>query len=179
MFVVTRIKQFLLGRRFTLQTDHKPLKYLFAPDEEIPMTASTRITIWIKVLMGLNYEMKYTPGEQIPHADALSRIDFDKDESDNDRKCFAINFIYFAQSDLVTQAEIKTKHGTNRLFQNIMKRIISGNWKQCSEAEKRFEQHKDALTIHNGIIFNSNPNYDTWFWQKHMRHILGKKQLRH
>ena len=32
----TRLKQFLLGRRFTLQTDHKPLKYLFAPDKEIP-----------------------------------------------------------------------------------------------------------------------------------------------
>ena len=36
VFVVTRLKQFLPGRRFTLQTDHKPLKYLFAPDEEIP-----------------------------------------------------------------------------------------------------------------------------------------------
>ena len=34
-----------------------------------------------------------------------------------------------------------------------MKRINSGNWKQCSEAENEFEQHKDALTIHNGIIF--------------------------
>ena len=29
VFVVTRLKPFLLGRRFTLQTDHKPLKYLF------------------------------------------------------------------------------------------------------------------------------------------------------
>ena len=44
VFVVTRLKQFLLGRRFTLQTDHKPHKYLFAPDEEITKTASARIT---------------------------------------------------------------------------------------------------------------------------------------
>ena len=103
--------------------------------------------------MGFDYELKYTPGEQIPHADALSRMDFDEDESDNDRVCFAINNIYFAQSDLVTQAEIKTELGTNRLFQDIMKRIKSGNWKQCSEAEKGFEQQKYALTLHNGIIF--------------------------
>ena len=34
VFVVTRLKQFLLGRRFTLQSDHKLLKYLFAPDEK-------------------------------------------------------------------------------------------------------------------------------------------------
>ena len=43
LFVVTRLKQFLLGRRFTLQTDQKPLKYLFASDEEIPNTALARI----------------------------------------------------------------------------------------------------------------------------------------
>ena len=84
VFVVTRLKQFLLGRRFTLQTDHKPLKYLFAPDDEIPKTASARFTRWAITLMGFDYELKYTPGEQIPHADALSRMDFDEDELDND-----------------------------------------------------------------------------------------------
>ena len=149
VFVITRFKQFLLGRRFTLQTDHKPLKYLFAPDEEIPKTASERITIWAIALMSFHYELKYTPGEQIPHADALSRMDYGEDELDNARVCFAINNIYFAQSDLVTQAEIKTELETNNLFQDIMKRIKSGNWKQCSDAEKRFEQQKDALTLHN------------------------------
>ena len=80
-------------------------------------------------------------------------VDFYEDESDNDQVCFAINNIYFAQSDLVTQAEIKTELRTNRHFQGIMKRIKSGNWKQGSEVVKGFEQHKDALTIHNGIIF--------------------------
>ena len=140
LFLITRLKQVLLGRRFTLQTDHKPFKYLFAPDEEIPKTPSARITRWEIALMGFDCELKYTPAEQIPHADALSRMDSDDGESDNDRVCFAINNIYFAQSDLVTQAEIKTELETNRLFQDIMKRIKSGNWKQCSEAEKRFEQ---------------------------------------
>ena len=94
VFVVTILKQFLLGRRYTLQTDHKPLKYLFAPDEEIPKTASARITRRAIALMGFDYELKFTPGVQIPHANALSRIDFDKYESDNNRKCFLINFIY-------------------------------------------------------------------------------------
>ena len=98
-----------------LQTDHKPLKYLFAPDEEIPKTASARITRWAIALMGFDYELNYTPGEQIPHIDALSRIDFDGDESENDRVCFAINNIYFAPSDLVTHAEIKIELGTNTL----------------------------------------------------------------
>ena len=75
VFVYTRLKQLFLGRLFTLQTDHKPLKYLFAPDEEILKTASARITRWAIDLMGFGYELKNLPGEQIPHADALSRVD--------------------------------------------------------------------------------------------------------
>ena len=43
VFVVIRLKQFLLGGRFTLQSDHK---YLFAPDEETPKTG-----------ISMNYEM--------------------------------------------------------------------------------------------------------------------------
>ena len=66
VFVVTRLKQFLLGRRFALQTDDKPVKYFCAPDEEIPKTASARITRWAIALMGFDFESKYTPGEQIP-----------------------------------------------------------------------------------------------------------------
>ena len=134
--------------------------------------------------MGFDYELKYTPGEQTPHADALTRMDFDENESDNDRVCFAINNIYFGQSDLVAQTEIKTELGTNRLFQDIMKRNKSGNWKEYSEAEKGFEQQKDALTLHNGIIFRGvvpfiPPKPKPLVLAKHMRHIPGRMQLRH
>ena len=48
------------------------------------MTASARITRWAIALLGFNYELKYTPGEQILNADALSRMGFDEDESHND-----------------------------------------------------------------------------------------------
>ena len=41
---------------------------------------------------------------------------FDEDESESDRVCYAINNIYLALSDLVTQAEIETEFGTNRLL---------------------------------------------------------------
>ena len=63
--------------------------------------------------MGSDFELKYTSGEEIPHADALSRMDFDEDKSDNNRVCFAINNINLAQSNLVIQAEIKADLGTD------------------------------------------------------------------
>ena len=75
--------------------------------------------------MGFDFEMKYIPGEQIPNADALSGLDFD-DEDDNDRFCFALDNIYFVQSDLVTQSDIKTELGPNPLFQDVIERTKSG-----------------------------------------------------
>ena len=113
VFAVTRLKPFPLGGQFTLHTENKPLKYLFAADEEILQTASARITRWAIALMGFDYKFKYTPGEQITHADASSRMNVDEYESDNDRVCVAINNIYFAQSELVTQTEINTQLGAN------------------------------------------------------------------
>ena len=69
--------------------------------------------------MGFDFRMKYVPRDLIAHGDVLSRIDFDKDESDNDRLCVAIINNFFAQSDLLPQAEIPAELGTNRLFQDI------------------------------------------------------------
>ncbi|XP_075253216.1 uncharacterized protein LOC142345018 [Convolutriloba macropyga] len=75
----------LKAQSFAQNTDNKPLEYLFAPVEKIPKTASARSTKWATALMGFDYELKYTPGKQIPHADVFKRMDFDADESDNDR----------------------------------------------------------------------------------------------
>ena len=51
--MVTGLKEFLHGRRLTLETDHKPVKYLIAAEEEIPKTASARITRLAIALLGL------------------------------------------------------------------------------------------------------------------------------
>ena len=45
---------------------HKPLQYLFSPDEEMPKTASTRITRWAIALMAFDYKLKRVPEQQIP-----------------------------------------------------------------------------------------------------------------
>ena len=134
VFEVTRLKKFLLGRRFTLQTDHKPLKYLLAPDEEIPETASAKITIWAIGQMGCDFEFKNTPGEQIPNANALSRLDFDG-EDDNDRVFLALDNIDFVQSDLVTQLDIKLELRPKQLFQDVIKQK-NENWKVLRSRER-------------------------------------------
>ena len=114
VLVFTRSKQFMLGRRFTLQRDHRPLKNLFAPDEEISKTSSTRITRWAILLIGVNFRLKYTPGGPILHADGLIGLAFG-DENDNDGVCFALYGIYFVQSELVNQSNVNERINTSKM----------------------------------------------------------------
>ena len=64
------MKQFFHARILTLQTDHHPFIYTFA-DEESSNTASATITRWELRLTGFDFELNYTPGKQIPHANYL------------------------------------------------------------------------------------------------------------
>ena len=41
VFGVSKFHQFLYGRRFTLVTDHKPLKTILGPKKKIPPLAAT------------------------------------------------------------------------------------------------------------------------------------------
>ena len=61
---------FLLGREFTLITDHKALKAL----DERGTIRSARIERWIERIQIFNFKVEYRKGCQIPHVDGLSRI---------------------------------------------------------------------------------------------------------
>ena len=51
VFAVTRLRQFLLGRKFTLKTEQKPLQYIFNPSNNIPKVESARLARWALTLM--------------------------------------------------------------------------------------------------------------------------------
>ena len=60
------LKNFLLGRKFTLKTDNKSLQYLFAPDGKIPRTVSARITRWAIGLISFDYSLNYSHTTDLP-----------------------------------------------------------------------------------------------------------------
>ena len=76
--------------------------------------------------MRFDFELKFTPGEQIPHAAALSRTDF-VDNDDNDCICFALDNIYFVQSGLETQSHIITELWLKRLSSSVDSEAETGN----------------------------------------------------
>lgn len=73
-WAITKLKHILLGRKFSIKSDHKPLKFIFSEKSGVSTRARARISRWALELMPYEFNINYKPGEEIPHVDMLSRM---------------------------------------------------------------------------------------------------------
>lgn len=57
VFGVTKFREYLLGQKLTLLTDHKSLVWLFHPDKAIPAMAASRIQRLALILSAYTYQV--------------------------------------------------------------------------------------------------------------------------
>lgn len=74
-FFIEYFRQYLLGRRFRVRTDHQALVWLFKLKEP-----KGKIARWIEILSHYDFSIEYRPGHKQTHCDALSRCE-------NPREC--------------------------------------------------------------------------------------------
>jgi len=67
--VVQAFHAYLMGRRFTIETDHRSLKWLNKFKYSNP-----RLTRWGLFLQSYSFEVKYRSGSRNENADGLSRL---------------------------------------------------------------------------------------------------------
>lgn len=73
-FGVKKFKQFLLGHKFTLISDHKPLLSIFNSTKGSLETKAARLQRRASLLMGYDYEILYKKSSLHGNADSLSRL---------------------------------------------------------------------------------------------------------
>jgi len=61
-------KQYLLGRRFKIRTDHAPLTWLRRTPDPIGQQAR-----WLKIMEEFDFQVEHRPGTKHGNADAVSR----------------------------------------------------------------------------------------------------------
>ena len=69
-YFIEYFRQYLLGRRFVVRSDHQSLVWLFKLKEP-----RGKIARWIEVLSQYDFEIQYRPGKRQGHCDALSRCE--------------------------------------------------------------------------------------------------------
>ena len=72
---------YLLGRKFVLQTDHRPLLAIFDSTKvTVPTRTSGRLARWALQLSQFDYEIQYRQSTEHGNADCLSRLPIGPDE---------------------------------------------------------------------------------------------------
>jgi RNase H-like domain found in reverse transcriptase len=69
VFALKQFQQYILGRRFTLKTDHKPLERLFSKK-----LAANRNSLWALTLSMFDFNFQCQAGINYAQADVLSRL---------------------------------------------------------------------------------------------------------
>ena len=139
---IRHFDMFLAGCEFVVRTDHRPLSYLQSLKEP-----RGRLARWILFLSSYNFRIEYKPGVEIPHADALSRLEPGTVAATRLEPQFSSEALRKAQQedDIVSRVTYLMRMG-----------------KDVREGEKRavldlFRQRKNLFFTDEGILMVQSP----------------------
>jgi transposase InsO family protein len=158
IYGVKKFHQYLAGRSFELNTDHRPLLTIFNPTKGIPVATANRLQRWAIYLMGYNYNIRYKPTQSHANADALSRLPVGPDESFIDEDAIQINFIQnqLPEQWLLKANEIATATTADPIL-HLVKKFTLTKW-PCSISKKQnpelipYFNNRHSLSVKNGCV---------------------------
>ncbi|KAL7294747.1 hypothetical protein TKK_0011877 [Trichogramma kaykai] len=150
VFGFKKFYDYIYGRHVILKTDHKPLVYIFGPNQEIPLTIASRLQRWAYFLSHFTYDIKYVNTKNNGNCDALSRLPINDEIEIFEKEFRAINFI---QEELkILSAKDIAKH---TIKDTTLRKIITylrNEWpsqEKLTSTEINFFNKKDQLFIEN------------------------------
>ena len=156
VYGVKKFHQYLIGRTFELNTDHRPLLAIFNPIKPIPVATASRLQRWAIFLMGYSYNIHFKPTHCHANADALSRLPIRDDNSFLHDDVADINFIH---EELENQwplkaAEIATATDKDELLQLVRKFALT-KWPDSKIKDRKllpYFNQRNFLSVINGCI---------------------------
>lgn len=159
IYGISKFEQFLLGRKFELFTDHRPLVSIFNPSKALPMTTQNRLYRWSIRLMSFNYVIKYKSTKEHGNADGLSRLPCGPDPEFTTPDEQTVNAIAQNTIQLQPLSKQKLKEATRNstLFQQIMN-MVKTKWEksQISETMVPYYKVRNNLTTQNELLFKDH-----------------------
>ena len=152
-------RPYLIGRTFTLETDHEPLKMIFSTKGIDRM--SLRIARWAIRLMAFTFEVKYKRGSdniipdfcsRFPRTETVSQVNCEEGKDQEEIEEFANNLME-EDKDLTTRMNEKSKECEEI---GEICQLVKNGWpskKGISEAAKRYYPVREELTVNQGKLF--------------------------
>ncbi|XP_037576521.2 uncharacterized protein K02A2.6-like [Dermacentor silvarum] len=160
VFGVLKFRAYLLGRVFTLITDHKPLVGLFHPDKSVPAMAAGRIQRWALILSAYSYNIQHKDGKANVPADALSRIPVSSstvpEESEDCDGCEYVLLTNSLNDGVISAKQLAALTSKDRELTKVRKWVQEGWPRRLARQDellKVFFNRKDELTVSQGLVY--------------------------
>ena len=150
IFGVKKFHQYIYGRRFTLETDHKPLLTILGPKSAVPTLAAARLQRWALILASHQYEVVYRKTSEHSNADGLSRLPADKATSPEESEIFHFSYL----DDLpVTAKQIASETRKDSVLCRVLQFVKCG-WPQRVEEKslQPFFNRRSELTVEQDCV---------------------------
>ena len=152
IFGVKGFHQYLVGRHFTILSDHKPLQHLFQEHTSVPALASARLQRWALTLGAYDYIIQYKPCEDHANADVFSCLplpDSPRHVPQPDETILALNML---QSLPITTKQIQKWTTRDPVLSKVRLMLPSG-WENTAQPElSPYQQRQSELSLHDGCI---------------------------
>lgn len=135
VWAVDKFQLYLLGKRFKLITDCKPLHFLFKERAK----PCFRIERWIMRLQSYNFEVEYEPGS-CNLADALSRLSVcEAKEFDVSGEACIYQLILLDTPQAMSLEEVERESAEDLTFKDVFESLKSGIWDSSTKEIFYFE----------------------------------------
>ena len=152
VFGVQKFHQYLYGRHFSLQTDHKPLTTILGPKTGIPPLAAARMQRWALLLSAYHYDIAFKLTKAHANADGLSRLPLpDSTAVGNHPDPTIFNMVQLSSLP-VTATEVTVATRTDPVLGKLLKCLRQG-WPQSVPEELiPFHRRRDELTVEGDSV---------------------------
>ena len=157
VFGVKKFHYYLYGRHFIIESDHKPLSYLFSESKGISVTASSRIQRWALTLNAYHYTIRYKAGDSLSNADALSRLPRPVTTTADCVPGDLIHLINHLSSTAVNAGNIREWTAKDPVLFEVLRYTLIG-WPEAtiSEELKPFQSRSRELSTLDGCVLLGN-----------------------
>jgi transposase InsO family protein len=155
VFGVRRFERYLLGRKFTLVTDHRPLMYILGPDKRLPTLVTVRVARWALFLAGFSYTIEFKRGVDHANADALSRLPLPHSAEDVEPDAAEVFCVRQLDAGPLFGTDVSAASRTDEVCRRAVEYARAGwpDQKDVPEDLKSLYQRRDALSVSRDCLF--------------------------
>lgn len=158
--IVSGVKKFhhyLYGRKFRINSDHKPLQYILSESRAVPAMASARLQRWALFLSAYDYSISYRPGKELSNADSLSRLPLPCSSVEAEREAASmpgelVLLLERLQNSPVKAADIKTWTNRDPILARVRTMVQRGWLETTEEALRPYKARQNELSVLDGCL---------------------------